>query len=305
MIKNCLRYIMLVGVILGAIALILSYVLSQNEVKTFNLVFISPDINSHDAYVTDGVYHYGIDHARILKYDSNWNLVSSNDNPMQGLNVNEFAEAEYNNGIIYIGAKLKGSSCTTDTNFSYLLYNANTLGFIEQHQYYPNPEPISGLVTKRSNAIAIDVNDGLIYGMNYCDGRGMTIFSLNTFEIIGEILLDPQIPDNGPQGLEYYNDRIYVTSDADDAIYEVLPTGHTKRIFKTGQGGSTQGLEWFDGQLRVLIDTGSNEKVYYYEPVLFGGGNLSAQPQSNTIKQLLEELDQRISIIKQLLGLSE
>jgi len=141
-----------VGAILGVLIGIqeYSYMSDHSKIDTFNLVFISPDINAHDAYVTDGLYHYGIDNARILKYDLDWNLVLSNDSPMLGLNVDEFAEAEYYNGVIYIGAKLKGSSCTDDTNFSYVLYDANTLNFIEQHQFYPNPEPISGLITDHS-----------------------------------------------------------------------------------------------------------------------------------------------------------
>ncbi|MGB9370666.1 MAG: hypothetical protein WCB79_01840 [Halobacteriota archaeon] len=179
----------------------------------------------------DGTYYYYITDTGISKYDSNWNLVTSNPNAAgqcgSGVaHISELGDGKVYNGVLYAIA-VDGS-----TNAAYLgMWETSNLNFIRSvnlaevrgtwFQVPPTgPQSSASGVTVNPSAHALAV---VSYGeapppqSNGIQGA-IFLYDLRTFAYKG--VISPSHTMWNSQGIDYYNGHYYVSADSDSQAHQ-------------------------------------------------------------------------------------
>ncbi len=231
--------------------------LSAGRAEPFE-TFMSPDVNCHQGYTTDGTNHYTIDTQRIEKRlnDANWTCILTNSAPFAGLKgLDHLGDGKYYHGRLYI----VGESWAGYNNFhnqSILVFDSATLARVEVHDISAQGHEVSGL------AVVPDAGPhGVIYVTSYCDGNRLFLYDLTTFGFLGTLPLSQPIP--LLQGITWHRKRFYVSCDT-DGIYTIERSGKVKLVYLSHVPGSHEGLDYSQKELRWLIDAGAGYKFVHY-----------------------------------------
>lgn len=239
---------------------------TQYKPLGFQKVFSSPDINCHQGYTTDGTYHYVIDTNKIYKYDSDWNLITSNTDVAHGttlageVNVH-CGDCHIYNGLIYIPAMRFVSCVDYDTEIIIVL-NASDLTLSSYHDVSAEAIDYGGLYVDGANDI--------IYLISFCDSSKIWKYKLSDFSYIGTISISGVVPPNlGNQGIYLRGGYFYITNDLNDDLFRVDQDGQNCIAFfgsRISGGVAYEGLDWSQNELRILHDYGGTESVWYFKP---------------------------------------
>ena len=144
--------------------------LSTNEIRRSSK---SDTVNARQGYTTDGIYHYCIFTTAIYKYDSDWNLLTSNTSPFPDSTVDHLGDGQYYNGKLYIPVSYWDG--TTANNEKILVFDADSLSLLEYYDIESvNPE---------ASGLTIDENNDRLVTVAYCTSR-YTIFKLSDFPTV-------------------------------------------------------------------------------------------------------------------------
>ena len=221
-------------------------------------VYVSPDVNCHQGYATDGTNHYTFDTQRIEKRlaDANWTCVLSNTAPLAGIpGVNHLGDGAYYNGRIYIVAENWGG-CGNYHYQNILVFDSDTLARLEVHDVSAQGNEVSGLVVVPDQG-----TNGIIYVTSYCDGSKIFKYDLATFAYLGNLPLRKPIP--WLQGIAYHDGMFYAPCDI-DGLYSIDQSGNVNLVYLSHLPGNHEGLDYSQNELRWLIDSGNGNKHVHY-----------------------------------------
>lgn len=224
--------------------------------------YISPDVDSHQGYATDGRWHFTFDTTRLAKREyASWAVVTENTEPFGGLHgLNHLGDGDYYRGNLYLPAERWVDCKTPPSRQTVLVFSADTLMRIQAYDISHGAHEASG--------IAIDKRTGVAYVSSFCDGSKLFTYDLDTFEPVGLLPLSRYVPNI--QGIALRGDWLYAASDNIKVIHAIhAHTGHVEAVLTANLGhGFYQGLDYSLGELRWLIDKGPGNKRVYYFPTL-------------------------------------
>ena len=229
----------------------------------------SAEVNGRQGVCCEGEYYWVSGSATLAKYDQEWNLISVNEDPFRGyeIEVNHIGDIDVYENELYIGAEYFMDG--VGKNIQIAVYDGDTL---ELKRTFPF-EPDSGQL--ECSGIAVDPDTKTVWMCSWVgeeSGRYLYKYDLETGAYLGKVHM--QMPPQWLQGIAYYDGCFYMTADdgtADDEeadhLYRTrIEEGATscivtlERTFDdvTGQG-EIEGLT-FDrenGQLLVLYNKGA------------------------------------------------
>jgi hypothetical protein len=226
--------------------------------RGYHEVFVSPDVNCHQGYATDGTNHYTFDTQAVYKWrnDEKWSLLASNTTVFAGITgLSHLGDGDYFEGKLYVVAET-WAGCTNFSNQSIVVFDAATLARLEVHDVSPQHHEVSGL------AIApFGDQNCLIYVTSYCDGSKIFMYDLQTFHYLGFVPLSRTLSDL--QGIAWHEGRFYVPEDG-GAIYTFTRSGKVSWAYQDKHKGSHEGLKFAGDGLRWLIDEGTGNKRIHF-----------------------------------------
>jgi outer membrane protein assembly factor BamB len=250
------RFIFLLSFLLG-LGLLPADLLGQGE-PLFHETSVSPDVNCHQGYATDGTNHFTIDTAAIYKRlnDREWTVVASNTAPFSGLTgITHLGDGDYYQGKLYIVGEM-WNGCANVSHQSILIFDANTLARLDVKDVSAQHHEVSGL------AVAPDLGpNGRIYVTSYCDGTRIYLYDLASFEYLGVMRLSESLP--YLQGVTYSQGTFYAAGD-EGAIYSITRQGAVATVYHDPHHGSHEGLKYVGDGIRWLIDEGKGNKRIHY-----------------------------------------
>ncbi len=273
---------------------------------------ISPDIEAHDGFCTDGVFYYVLNPevaSSIKKYDSGWNLLATNTNVLTEVGLTDpnagftagIEDGDIFDGKLYIVCQyadvdLGGVGAAQSQRIG--IWNTSDLSFDSQIDISSNNQFFSSLTIDFRKEI-----DSTIYA--YLPeftggGGGSDTFYAYTFPdfvytVGANITIDNA--KNFQQGLTIYNGYFYMTRGADD-LFQVEADGTIFNIvwqIDPTYSGGIQGLDWVPQtqQIGVLIDEGGNERVHFLD---IGKINQGLGGAGNSIDKLVIAADASLNI---------
>jgi hypothetical protein len=248
----------------------------------FDLAFLepietSPDVNVHQGVATDGSYYYLADTAALVKRDTGWSVIASNNDPFNGTAFDHQGDPTAHDGYIYTGA--------TPTP-SILKFNASTLARV-------SVTDISATADAGSAAtLAADADDGVIWLGEWTETTQRLLkYSLTDLSYVGTLALDAVVP--WIQGLAYdpVTGYLYACSSGDmvatqrGVIHRIDPsTGHVRPIYrrKLALADDAEGMTFTAGGVLLwLIDWSSGDQKVYALGV--NGSTLALPPTASVI----------------------
>ncbi len=177
----------------------------------------------------DGCYYIS-GSTTLTKYDENWELVSSAEDPFEGFDkeVNHIGDIDVYDGKIYAGVEyfMDGES----KNIQIAVYNAETYELENTYMF----DEESGQT--EVSGIAVDPDSNSIWMTSWVgeeSGRYLYRYDLTNGEYKGKVHL--QCPPQWLQGIAYYDGYLYMT--ADDGTADL---GEPDHVYKTKiEEGST------------------------------------------------------------------
>ena len=245
----------------------------QGEIKlvneyTYNL---ADGTSFGQGVTTDGEYFYGFGAVKFAGYNA---ITKIDAKTGEIVKVNEFCiptnlmlkgyshvgDGDYYEGKLYVACE-----DLFFTNPAILVYDAETLNFLEYHILPKN-------FTKDDHLPWCTVYDGVVYFSEFRNVDSVKMLSLDDFEPLGEIKLDTTL--NKVQGGDIYEGVLYLATDdgnIDKPAYSVnLETGEVKLEFVRSMGRTNSEAEGMavypfeDGSLFHLIDVGSSVYIRSY-----------------------------------------
>ncbi len=226
-------------------------------------------VEGRQGICTDGEYYWVSGSATLTKYDSNWNVVAENNEPLKGYQwkVNHISDIAVYQNDLYLGVELfvEGEA----DNIQVAVYDADTL---ERKYIFPlNAE--SGQT--ECSGIAIDPDSRTVYLSSWADdasGSFLYMYDLDTGDYKGKLQMEPAL--RSIQGVAYHDGKLYVTCDDGEAgneepdhLYrldinkdQTLATAVLERAFTdVMEQGEIEGLSFDEehGQLLVLYNRGA------------------------------------------------
>lgn len=220
---------------------------------------LSPDIDCHQGYTTDGTFHYCIDTGVLYKKNAAWANVATNADPFAGGQPqNHLGDGDYYNGKLYIPAET-WVDCDNHSNEAIYVFDISDLSRLAIHDISAEGHEVSGLVVVPEHG-----RNGIIYIVSYCDGTKIWKYDLSDFSYLGTIDLDiGWIELLSLQSITYKNGYFYVSCD-DGRLCAIDLDGHVSLIFTESIVGSHEGLDYSQDELRWLIDEGVLEKIHFF-----------------------------------------
>lgn len=226
------------------------------------------EVKGRQGITTDGEYYYVSASKALYKYDRNWNLVASNENPFEGYPIpsNHFGDIDVYNGEIYTGAENFVDGVGKDIQIA--VHDAKTLKLKRTFNF----EPASGQL--EVSGITVDPVKKSVWMCSWVgeeSGRYLYEYSLETGKYLRKVHLQPA--PQYVQGIYYYKGSIYMTADdgiadneASDTLYRADITDqpyayvHKDRVFfDVKREGEIEGLnvDPKTGDMLVLFNRGS------------------------------------------------
>jgi len=150
----------------------------------------------------------------LSRYDSDWNLVASNDSPFAegyDLEVNHIGDIDVYKGEVYCGVEmfLDGEA----SNIQIAVYDGETLQLNRTFNF----EPSSG--QDECSGICVNPDDGSVAMCSWTEtGRYLYRYDLKSGAYLGKVELDPA--PQWIQGVAYHNGAYYITADDGDADFD-------------------------------------------------------------------------------------
>ena len=183
-------------------------------------------VNGRQGVACDGTYYYISGSALLEKYDKDWNLISSNDDPFADFEtpVNHLGDIDVYNGEIYAGAE--NFTDGEADSLQIAVYDAETLKLKRTFLF----DPESG--QNECSGIAADPANRSIWMCSWADGesgRYLYRYDMDSGAYMEKLHL--QCPPQWIQGIAVYDGSIYIT--ADDGTADLGEPDHVYRCTYT------------------------------------------------------------------------
>lgn len=209
----------------------------------------------------DGTHFYVSQTNYLYKYDASWSLVASDADPIDtaGLSAScdHMSDICHYDGKIYVPMTNDRRPARPD-NEHIAVFDASTLAHITNYALPTDASTASICYVPTLNEF---------WTIDYWDDVGKIQRYSPAFSLLGEIT--PSYPIAQAQGIEYYNGRIYVTSDNDDHIFELLLDGTVIGVVDT-QSESRQGIHITSGGT-VFVAAGNTTNNQIYTQAFYDG----------------------------------
>ncbi len=208
---------------------------------------VSGDIQMHQGLTWDGTHWFVVDTNQIKKFDAQWNLVQTMNDPI-GLSalpgVNHLGDPCIHNGELLIPLEVWPSGPFTNQHIA--VYSTDDLSFIRSHDI--------SAAGREASSFAINPADGNLYCTDYTNGADIPYFT-TTGTYLGTLTLSQTV--NQLQGIVFHDGKMFLTSDSTDQLFEALPDGTVtpSPVFTSLLGGSFEGIASDGTDLYVLIDS--------------------------------------------------
>lgn len=210
----------------------------------------SPDINSHQGYTTDGTFHYTSDTKAIYKWDSDWNPITNNLDPLVAPQDHLGGLSYYNNKVYCSVSRYASCGDTGDKAIYEFDTNLNRLS-------------VNPINTTASAGLVVVPADNLIYLVDYCNSNFIQKISLTDYSLQGTITLSPALDEL--QDIAFKNNTFYL-SQTNREVYIADISGDTSLLGTFGTTGVGEGIDFSQDELRILHDEGTIERVTFYTP---------------------------------------
>ena len=157
-------------------------------------------------------YYWVSGSATLTKYDSHWNVVAENNDPLIGYEwkVNHIGDIAVYQNDLYLGVELfiEGEA----ENIQIAVYDGDTL----ERKYLFPLHTESGQT--ECSGIAVDPENRIVYLSSWADdvsGSFLYMYDLDTGEYKGTLPMDPA--PGSIQGVAYHDGKLYVTCDDGEA----------------------------------------------------------------------------------------
>ena len=227
----------------------------------------SAEVDGRQGVAAEGGVRWVSGSTSLSRYDANWNLLTSNDDPFSegyALEVNHIGDIDVYQGEVYCGVEMFASGVAS--NIQIAVYDGETLELSRTFNFAPE----SG--QDECSGIAVNPDDGTVEMCAWTDaGAYLYRYDLDTGAYLGKVALVP--PPKWQQGVAYHNGFYYFTSDDGDAnkdepdhVYRAkIPLGAESvevaeelALADVTRQGEIEGLTFTDeGQLLVLYNRGA------------------------------------------------
>lgn len=170
------------------------------------------EVAGRQGIACDGKYYYVSDTGALYKYDLDWNLVKSNNNPFEHPDVaNHFGDIDVADGEIYCG--IEKFMYGRGYNIAISVYDANTLKWKRDIEWCPE----SGQV--EVSGIAVDKNNNLVWMSDWVDSRYVYAYNLLTGKYHSKTQCAPT--PYWCQGIAVKDGKLYFSADDGEADYNL------------------------------------------------------------------------------------
>lgn len=229
--------------------------------------FTSPDVVAHQGYTTmDGTNHYIFDTTSVSlrSNDAAWTRFASNVSITGTARAHGGAGVAYGSMVVspienYTNASVLGSG-----EQALLVLNASTLASNNLYDISAQHREVS--------AVAVVPELGVLFTTSYvtnpvASASLLTEYDSTTFAYLGDLSLSQPIELMQGIAWDSTHQLFWITTDS-GFFYTADLSGHVECVFQNslnGLGGSREGLAYWNGQLRQLIDNGvGDRKVWYF-----------------------------------------
>jgi hypothetical protein len=172
----------------------------------------SVEVSGRQGVCAENGYYWVSGSATLAKYDKEWNLLSQNDSPFEGyeMEVNHIADIDVYENELYIGAEYFMDG--VGKNIQIAVYDGDTL---ELKRTFPFAEESGQL---ECSGIAVDPDTKSVWMCSWVgeeSGRYLYRYDLETGEYLGKVHL--QMPPQWLQGIAYHDGYLYMTADDGNA----------------------------------------------------------------------------------------
>ena len=227
----------------------------------------SHEVDGRQGVAAEGDLRWVSGSTTLSRYDADWNLLSTNDDPFSEgyeLEVNHIGDIDVYQGEVYCGVErfIDGEA----TNIQIAIYDGQSLELVRTFGF----EPTSG--QDECSGIAVNPDEGEVVMCSWTDtGRYLYRYDLETGAYLGKVELDPA--PKWIQGVAYHDGAYYLTADdgnadddAPDHVYRVqIPAdaesaavAEEYALADVTKQGEIEGLTFDDqGRLLVLYNRGA------------------------------------------------
>lgn len=171
------------------------------------------EVNGRQGMACEGDYYYVSGSTTLTKYDKNWNVMATNNNPFTegyALEVNHIGDIDVYKNELYCGVELFLDGVAT--NIQIAVYDCETLKLKRTFNF----EPSSGQT--ECSGITVNGDEGTVWMCAWPDdetGHYLYQYDLKTGAYIGKTKLSPSV--KWIQGIAYHQGAYYLTADDGDA----------------------------------------------------------------------------------------
>ena len=174
----------------------------------------SREVEGRQGVCAENGYYWVSGSATLAKYDKDWNLITKNESPFEGyeMEVNHIADIDVYENELYIGAEYFMDG--VGKNIQIAVYDGDTLKLKRTFSF----EEASGQL--ECSGIAVDPDTKSVWMCSWVgeeSGRYLYRYDLETGAYLGKVHM--QMPPQWLQGVAYYDGYLYMTADdgtADD-----------------------------------------------------------------------------------------
>ena len=186
------------------------------------------EVDGRQGICKENDFYYVSGSTTLSKYDKDFNLIASNDNPFEGYDkqVNHIGDIDIYNNELYLGVEYFDDG--VGKNIQVAVYDADTLKLKRVFPFNPDTGQ------KECSGITIDYDHDIVYMCSWIDDESSSYlykYDLNTGAYLGKLHLDPM--PMWMQGVAYYDNNLYVTCDDGDANND--EADHMYRIDQNGK----------------------------------------------------------------------
>lgn len=238
------------------------------QVAGYTLSRVVP-VAGRQGIAADSSYYYVSDTRAIYKYDRDWNLVASNQQPFMHPEIaNHFGDIDVADGEIYCG--IEKFEYGRGYNIAVSVYDAGTLQWKRDLPWSPE----SGQV--EVSGIAVDRENGKVWMSDWVDSRYVYCYDLATGRYHTKMQCIPT--PYWCQGIAIHDGNIIFSADDGEAAYGIADNLYIARLGNPQYTGLTEGVEPVrDTPFSVAIDSVGNP-VMREGLIAAGAGRLDLKP---------------------------